>query len=636
MKICCTAHCIQSECRMRRLLFFALTLSATAAPVTFTKDIAPLVYRHCATCHHAGGLGPFPLITYENVSRHASQIVNATKSRYMPPWPPGNRHLDKSAAEFVGDRSLSDQQIRLFSDWLQQGKLRGDPVILPMAPQFTSEWQMGKPDSILKMPNPFRMPADGADVFRNFIVPTGLTGTRFVRGLELRLSNPRVVHHANVVLDRTQSLRGRDGADGQPGFPGMDVVTEAAPDDFDPDSHFLFWKPATVLRLEPEAMSWRLDRSTDLVLNLHLQPTGKPEAVEVEIGLYFSSKPPTLFPMLLQLEHDGAIHIPAGDRKFEVTDSLTLPVAVDLLAIYPHAHYLGKTIDAWAILPGGVRHSLIHIQDWDINWQAAYEYAHPIALPKGTKVEMRISYDNSQGNPRNPNRPPILVETGNRSRDEMGHVWLQVLPKNAGSRFDLQEAIMRRRLAKYPADFVAHYNLGALEQTRGQLEAALVSYGDALRIEPNNATARNSLAAVLLAQEHIPEAVTELRAALASDPGYVNARYNLARCLAELGEFDAAETEYKTFLSAQPNDARALAALGTLYFKRQAISEALACFRQAAKVDANDADIQTNLGTLLAVTGDRAAAAQAFERALRLDPNHAAARANLERLRSRP
>ncbi len=619
---------------MRCLLFLTLTVVAAAAPVTFTKDIAPLVYQRCAPCHHAGGVGPFSLITFEDVSRHASQIVDVTKRRYMPPWPPRNEQGGDSAGVFVGDRSLSDSQIRLFSDWLQQGKMRGDPSILPAAPHFTSEWQMGTPDLILKMPKPYLMPAEGEDVFRNFIVPTGLTGTRFVRGLELRLSNLRVVHHANVVLDRTQSMRSRDGIDGQPGFPGMDVITEAASDDFDPDSHFLFWKPATVLRLDPEAMSWRLDRSTDLVLNLHLQPTGKPESVEVEIGLYFSSKPPTLFPMLLQLEHDGAIHIPPGHRDFVVTDSLTLPVAVDLLAIYPHAHYLGKTIDAWAVLPGGARRSLIHIPDWDINWQAAYEYVHPIPLPKGTKVEMRISYDNSEGNPRNPNRPPVLVETGNRSRDEMGHVWLQVLPKNPDARFDLQEAIMRRRLAKYPADFVAHYNLGALEQTRGQLGAALGSYRDALRIEPKNATARNSVAAVLLAQEHVPEAIAELRTALASDPGYANARYNLARSLAAMGDFDEAETEYKTFLSAKPDDAPAQAALGTIYFKKRAITEALACFREAARLNPHDADIQTNLGTLLAITGDRTAAAEAFEDALRLDPNHSAARANLNRLRS--
>ncbi|HEX4165462.1 MAG TPA: tetratricopeptide repeat protein [Bryobacteraceae bacterium] len=619
---------------MKWLCILVLATPLSGAPLTFNRDVAPLVYQHCAPCHHAGGVGPFPLMTYSDVSRHASQIVDVTRRRYMPPWPPAHGQF-----QFAGDRSLSTAQIQLFAAWLAQGKPRGDPQDLPLPPRFTTEWQMGPPDLVLKMPKPYRMPAAGTDVFRNFIVPSGLTETKYVRGLELHLTNPRVVHHANVVLDRTQSLRHRDGEDGQPGFPGMDVITEAAPDNFDPDSHFLFWKPATVLRPQPEDMSWPLDPGTDLVLNLHLQPTGKAESVEVEIGLYFSSRAPSRFPMLLQLEHDGALHIPPGDRQFAVTDSLVLPVAVDLLAIYPHAHYLGKTIDAWATLPSGARLSLIHINDWDINWQAEYEYEDPIPLPEGTKVAMRITYDNSTGNPRNPNHPPKLVETGNRSQDEMGHVWLQVLPKHsqtgpADPRFALQEAIMRRRLEKYPADFVAHYNLAALEQTRGQLNQAAAAYRDALRIDPMSATAHNSLATVFMEQDRISEAIPELRAALQADPNYLNARYNLARCLADHGDLQQAAAEYKTFLDARPEDAAAQAALGTIYFKQRAVNAALLCFRKAAHLAPNDADVQANLGTLLAMTGDLPGAEQAFENALRLNPEHAAARANLARVRA--
>ncbi len=619
---------------MRCLYILLVAGSLSAAPVTFSKDVAPVVYAHCAPCHHAGGVGPFPLLTYSDVARHASQIVDVTRRRYMPPWPPAHGEF-----QFAGDRSLTASQIKLFADWLADGKPQGDPANAPPQPHFTSEWQMGPPDLILKMPRPYRMPASGTDVFRNFVVPTGLTTTKYVRGLELHLSDPRVVHHANVVLDRTQSMRSREGLDGEPGFPGMDVITEAAPDNFDPDSHFLFWKPATVLRPEPKEMSWRLDPGTDLVLNLHLQPTGKPESVQVEIGLYFTPQPPSLFPMLLQLEHDGALHIPPGDRTFAVTDSLVLPVDVDLLAIYPHAHYLGKTINAWAVLPDGRRLSLIRIDDWDINWQAEYEYQHPVPLPKGTRVAMRITYDNSSDNLRNPNNPPKLVETGNRSRDEMGHVWLQVLPKHSQTgpndpRFALQEAAMRRRLEKYPADFVAHYNLAALEQTRGKLNEAAASYRDALRINPQSATARNSLATVYMEQDRVPEATAELQAALKADPNYLNSRYNLARCLVATGDLNAAADQYKLFLEGRPDDVAAQTALGTIYFKQHAVGQALACFRKAAVLSPNDADVQANLGTLLAITGDLPAAEQAFEAALRSDPDHAAARANLARVRA--
>jgi hypothetical protein len=370
------------------LCLLAASVTLQAAPVTFNKDIAPIVFDHCAPCHHPGGVGPFSLMTYQDVHKHASQIGAVTQKRYMPPWPPQPGYGD-----FEDDRRLSDNQIRLIAAWIQQGEVEGNTRDLPRAPEFTSDWQMGRPDLVLRMSQPFRMPAGGTDVFRNFVVATGLKETKYVRALELRLDNTRVVHHANVVLDRTQSLRKYDHEDGQPGFPGMDVITEASANDFDPDSHFLFWKPGTVLHPDPEDLSWRLDPETDLVLNLHLQPTGKVESVQAEIGLYFSSRAPTRFPMLLQLEHDGAIDIPPGDRSFTITDRLTLPIDVDVLAIYPHAHYVGKVVEAWATLPDGSRRWLIRIPDWDINWQAVYEYKHPVSLPRehGSRCESRTT-----------------------------------------------------------------------------------------------------------------------------------------------------------------------------------------------------------------------------------------------------
>ncbi len=616
---------------MTRLWLLLLAMPLWSGPLTFNRDVAPLVFAHCAPCHHEGGVGPFPLTSYQDVHKHASQIVGVTGRRYMPPWPP-----EPGYGDFIGDRRLSDSQIGLLAEWVKEGQSEGAPQNLPPVPRFTNEWQMGQPDLILRMRQPFRMPAGGGDIFRNFIVETGLKETKYVRGLELRLDNRRAVHHANVVLDRTQSLRRREGEDGRPGFPGMDVITEAAPNDFDPDSHFLFWKPGTVLRPEPDDMSWRLDPGTDLILNLHLQPTGKEESVQAEIGLYFSSHPPTRFPMLVQLEHDGAINIPPGDRTFAITDHLTLPTDVDLLAIYPHAHYLGKLVEAWAILPDGSRRWLIRIPDWDINWQAVYEYKQPIPLPKGTQVSMRITYDNSAENPRNPNDPPKRVMTGNRSEDEMGHVWLQVLPRANGisgmdARFPLQEAVMRRRLEKYPGDFLAHYNLGALLQSAGKLDQAIQSYKDALRIEPANATARNGLASALLMQDRVPEAIQQLRETLRADPTYLNARYNLAHALAVGGDLSGAEVEYTTFLQQKPDDAGAQAGLGTVYYKERKFNEALSHFRNACALNPNDADMQANLGTLLAISGDLRGAIQAFESALRINPDHQAARANLAR-----
>jgi Flp pilus assembly protein TadD len=386
-------------------------------------------------------------------------------------------------------------------------------------------------------------------------------------------------------------------------------------------------------------MSWRLDPRTDLVINLHLQPTGKEERIQAQVGLYFAKTAPSLFPMLVQLEHDGAIDIPPGSTNFAVTDELTLPVDSKLLAIYPHAHYLGKVIEAWATLPGGRREWLIRIPDWDINWQAVYEYKHPVLLPKGTKVEMRITYDNSASNGRNPNRPPRRVKAGNRSEDEMGHVWLQLLPtadvpSRPDPRLDLQEAVARRRLAKYPHDFTAEYNLASLLQSRGNVPEAIVEYQAALTADPDSATAHNSLGGALLASGELAPAIAQFKEALRIDRTYSNARYNLGRALAESGDLEGAVAEYMALLKIQPDDAAAQADLGSLYVRQKRYHDAIPAFREAARIDPRNAGVWSNLGAALAMTGDLPAAITAFEHALEIDPDAETARRNLARAKA--
>ncbi len=201
--------------------------------MSFNRDIAPIVDKHCVACHRPGGIGPFSLISYTEVRSHASQIATVTKQRYMPPWPP-----QAGYGNFADERRLNDEEIRLLAAWANTGAPEGPPATRPTPPRFKDGWQLGTPDLILRMPEPYIIPPDGTDVFRNFVLPTDLTGTKYITAAELRMDNTRVVHHANIVLDRARSLRQRDKQDGQPGFPGMDILTEAAPGDFDPDSHF--------------------------------------------------------------------------------------------------------------------------------------------------------------------------------------------------------------------------------------------------------------------------------------------------------------------------------------------------------------------------------------------------------------
>jgi Flp pilus assembly protein TadD/mono/diheme cytochrome c family protein len=614
-------------------LVLALFVTPVAAEtVTFNKDIAPLIFEHCSACHRPGEAGPFSLLSYQDVLRHAAQIVSVIQRRYMPPWLP-----EEGYGDFIGERRLTTAQINMIEEWVKEGTPEGAASDLPPKPQFTEGWQMGPPDLVVSVPVPYRVPAGGSDIFRSFVLAVNVQDTKYIRAIELRPGDKRLVHHANIWIDRRRSLRRRDGQDGQPGFPGMDVASEARSDSFDPDSHFLFWKPGLIPRPEPAGMAWQLDPETDLILNVHLLPSGREETIQPVLGLYFSDQPPRRFPMLIQLEHDGALDIPPGVRDFSVSDSLKLPVDVDVLAIYPHAHYLGKQIEAWATLPDGTRRWLIKILNWDFNWQSVYTYREPVSLPKGAIIEMRMTFDNSGLNPRNPNSPPKRVRAGAQSNDEMSHVWLQVLPKKEGQqdpRIALQQAVMRRRLDKYPGDFVAHCNLGALEAMQGDYMNAISDFGEAVKVDPASATARSGLGASLLADGRVDDGIRELRETLRIDPAHFNARWNLAKALIAKKDLSGAAAELENLLRQKPRNADAQYGLGLVYFMQNRYTDALPHLEEAARLKPNDASIQTNLGAVLARAGDLSGAIRSFEQALKLDPGDKVAGDYLERARA--
>ena len=216
--------------------------------------------------------------------------------------------------------------------WVHAGMPQGNAAEAPTPPKYASEWQLGTPDLVLTAPESFTVPADSQDLFRNFIYPVDLTRTRYVRAVEILPGNARVVHHANILIDRTAELRRQHPSDWRAGIPGMELEISSG-DRFDPDSHFLFWKPDTPAVVEPPGMPWRIDPGNDLILNTHVKPTGRVETVQPRIGLYFTDTPPTRAPMLLQLEHDAALNITAGDSHFVVEDELRLPIAVYALGI---------------------------------------------------------------------------------------------------------------------------------------------------------------------------------------------------------------------------------------------------------------------------------------------------------------
>lgn len=569
--------------------------SGTGPSVTFNRDIAPLIFQNCAPCHHPGESAPFSLLSYADVKKHARQIAVVTEMRIMPPW-----LAEPQALKFADERRLSGPQVDLIQKWVDGGEEEGDSADLPVAPNFAADWQLGPPDLIIKAAKPFLLAASGSDIYWNFILPVPINETRWVKAVEIRPGDKRLVHHANILVDRLGLSRQSEKEPGA-GFAGMDLRIES--EVFDPESHFLFWKPGSIPYVEPDGLALRLDRGTDLVLNTHLQPSGKAEMVQPSIGIYFTDKPATRFPMLLQLDRDSMLDIPAGESNFIVTDTFTLPVDVDLLAIYPHAHYLGKDLLAEATLPNGKTEILIHIKRWDLNWQAVFRYQQPVMLPKGTAVTMRYVYDNSDANVTNPSHPPKRVRAGNSSTDEMSHLWLQVLPRGVNSsqvdpRRILQEDMARHHIEQDPNDYAAHYNLGAMLEERGEVRSGIEQYEEALRIRPTDAVIHNALGKALLTSEHAADAIAHFRAALLARPEYFDAHYNLGIALASQEKF----------------------------------VESLTQFREAVRLNPNDASAQANLGSVLAQTGQLAEAKSCLERALQLEPGHQLARENLDLL----
>jgi Flp pilus assembly protein TadD len=623
------------------------------------------MYHNCSSCHHPGGAGPFSLMTYEDARRWAPQILRVTQTRYMPPWLPETGYGD-----LADSRHLSDAQLATIRSWVNAGMPRGGGHA-PGPPVYSSAWTLGEPDLILTVKQPYPLAAGGDDVFRNFILPYPLDKTHYIRAMEILPSVPRAVHHANVLIDRTAEYRHQHADDWQQGVAGMELVVDAGKS-FDPDGHFLFWKPDTPAIVEPEKMPWRLDPGNDLILNMHLKPSGKAETIDAKVGLYFTDRAPSQLPMLLQLDRDDALDIPAGQPAFTVEDTMTLPVNVLLLAIYPHAHYLGKEMQAWAILPNGTKQWLIWIRSWDIDRQSVYHYRNAVFLPKGTTVHMRYTYDNSAANPHNPHDPPVRVKAGNRSEDEMSHLWLQVLPAatqrpgEPDPRLLLEEAWMRSRLQKVPGDYISLYNLGAALTGEGKDHDAAVVFREIVQSRPDDSRGWNALGAAVERSGDWQQAEESFTRALAADPGNCDALFNrsqlelkheqaqpaeagflgyLARCpedaeahaglaaaLVAQENYNAAQPEYLHALAMMPASAETVdlrEQLAFAYVQTGRLADAAAQLREAVKQRPDDAHAYSLLSQVLAQMGEMAAAIAEQKRALQLHPDDAGGWNNL-------
>ena len=576
--------------RLAPLLLLAATALAarTQAPVsspTFNKDIAPIVFAHCASCHRPGEIGPFPLLTYQDVRQHATQIAAVTLRRQMPPWKP-----TRGSADFLDDRSLTDEQIALIQSWVNRGSVEGNPADLPPTPQWTDDWRLGRPDLVVTMRDTFTVPAAGPDVFRTFVIPIPADAPRFVEGVEFRPGNARVVHHANLGIDRTRSSRRLDDLDPAPGYAGGMV-----PDASYPAGYMLSWTPGQQPRPSPAGMPWRLDAGSDLVVQVHLQPTGKPEALQVSAGLYFTDEPPRRVPVGLRMGSE-TIEIPAGDARYVVSDTYLVPVDVDVLAAQPHAHNLARTIDAEALLPDGSKRALVSIADWDFRWQDVYRFREPIPLPRGTLLTMRFTYDNSPANVK-ASRPPQRVLWGPNTSNEMGDFWVQFVPKSAAD------------LATLSADV-----------TRKMAAEDLAAYTKLMNAEPNNPLRHDTVAMLHLQAGRIDEAIAQFRESLRLNPDSASAHYNLGTALALQRKFEEALAEFGEAVRLDPSNGDAHNNYGAMLHLRGRVAEAVEEYSRVVAIRPENAEAHDNLARGLAAAGRGLEALDQFRQASVLKP----------------
>jgi tetratricopeptide (TPR) repeat protein len=556
----------------------ATSASGDLSEVTFCRDVAPIVFARCAPCHRPGEAAPFSLLTYDDVRRRASQIGEVTKTGFMPPWLPREGH-----GEFADSRRLSRREIETFAAWAAAGASRGDEADLPAPPEFSGDWQLGPPDLVLESPR-FTVAGDGADRFRNFVIPVNIDSPRWISAVELRPTNPVVTHHARLGIDSSYESVRRDAADDEPGYEGMAWGE-------DPEGQLAIWAPGMTARRGLPGAAWRLQPRTSLVLHTHLQPTGKTESAEFRVGLHFATGPPTVRPVILRIGSRD-IDIPAGAPRHFISDEYELPIDVDVHSIFPHAHSLCQEIRVRAELPNGARVPLLWIENFDENWHDQYHYRTSVRLPRGTKLITESTYDNTESNIRNRNRPPKRTVYGSNAADEMQDVYLQVTAVRPDERAALWEDFQqgeqrslivghRKTLEAHPDDPWALEGLAAGHFAQGNAPEAIRLLEDRLQLGPAEIHSLAILGMAHFAAGDYPQAEQLQRQAIAIDDQYAFAWLGLGKALVAQRRFDESTLAFRRAVKLAPALTDAHLALANLHVQQDELEEAAAACQAA-------------------------------------------------------
>jgi mono/diheme cytochrome c family protein len=412
--------------------------------VTFYKDVLSVLQVHCQSCHRPGQVGPFSLTSYKQAVNWAEDIKEYTRSRKMPPWKP------RGGPGYANTRQMADKEIATLAAWVDGGCPEGNPHDAPPPAKFSDEWQLGPPDLVLTVPEAFHVGPSGKDVFRCFVLPTGLAEDKYIVGYEVKPGNPRVVHHTLNFWDTTgkarqlaarQKEKAADEPDAQDHGPGYSVamglgfipIPNPKRPGVPPIGGFGGWAPGAMARRLPDGAGYRLPAGADIVIQTHYHRTGRPETDQLKIGLYFAKEPVKKAWQTLTIRGMGPLtRIPAGEAEYHSQGSIRIKQDATVYSVMPHMHLLGKTVKVTMTPPDGQPTTLVEIPEWDYNWQETYWLKTPIHAKAGTRFTIEAVYDNSSANPNNPSNPPKDVKVGEQTTNEMLFGFIGVTPVGEG------------------------------------------------------------------------------------------------------------------------------------------------------------------------------------------------------------
>jgi hypothetical protein len=410
------------------LISFLSFASVGGQDITFSKDIAPIIYENCTVCHRAGEVGPMSLTSYDEVRNWGPTIKYVTEIKYMPPWKP-----DPHYSRFLGERSLTDEEIHKIKEWVDNGMPQGNLSEEPPLPEFPEGSQIGKPDLVLSFKQAYTHKGNNRDRYQIFVLPTGLTEDKILKGIELRPGNRRIVHHALFALDETgaaQALDGQTPEYGYPGFGGYGVpVTENYPG----------YVPGAKVRLYAEGMGQKMTAGSNLLIQMHYAPVPVDEQDSTTVNIFFADEKEevtrsvseyVMLPFGNTIQNGPFVMPPETVKRFHC--KFTTPIDVSLIAVGPHMHLLGKDWEVFSVNPAGDTTNLISIPDWDFNWQGAYFFKRLIKLERGSTIHAYATYDNTSNNFKNPHFPPKTIRWGEGTEDEMFYLPFLFVPFQPG------------------------------------------------------------------------------------------------------------------------------------------------------------------------------------------------------------